>query len=371
MAISSITNPLGKRRRCEYAADVGRIVAIALLVVAVGCRQAAGIDDLQPQAGSGATAGNPTSGNGAAGAGNHGAGGTGGVGAGGLGGRGGAGELPPMLGPEGTSCAAGLDCGGVSCCETRLVPGGTFPMGRSASGSDAFGGGDDDEIPEHDATVDHYYLDTFEVTVGRFRAFVDAWPLPLPVGAGAHPYHPASGWSQALNNKFSTAADLIDDIQCANGISVTNWTVTPTTNENMPMNCVTFADSLGFCIWDGGRLPTEAEWERAAAGGEENRRYPWGAEEATAELAHYQESFYMPNVDVHQFPLGRGRWGHFNLAGGVYERVIDRYDPDWYAGEGSNCFNCLNLIPGVLHLSRRQLVQHRNVPARDAPQRRR
>jgi formylglycine-generating enzyme required for sulfatase activity len=62
----------------------------------------------------------------------------------------------------------GDDCGGQSCCENILLPGGTFPMGRSVDGTDWFSG-PADEQPEHDATVAPFYLDTFEVTVGRFQ----------------------------------------------------------------------------------------------------------------------------------------------------------------------------------------------------------
>ncbi|HQY59964.1 MAG TPA: SUMF1/EgtB/PvdO family nonheme iron enzyme [Polyangiaceae bacterium] len=83
------------------------------------------------------------------------------------------------------SCAAGLTCQGRDCCESLVVPGGTFPMGRSEAGTDAcppatFCASDDQ--PEHAVTVSSFVLDTFEVTVGRFRAFVDAYGGPPAAG---------------------------------------------------------------------------------------------------------------------------------------------------------------------------------------------
>jgi hypothetical protein len=55
------------------------------------------------------------------------------------------------------------------------------------------------------------------------------------------------------------------------------WTDTVGPNENLPMNCVPWYKAFAFCVWDGGRLPTEAEWNYAATGGNEQRKYPWGS----------------------------------------------------------------------------------------------
>ena len=86
---------------------------------------------------------------------------------------------------EGPSCTGGLDCGGVSCCQNIVVPAGTFPMGRSASGSDAFAGSNDEQ-PEHTVIVASFALDTFEVTVGRFRKFADAFDGTPPAAGAGH-----------------------------------------------------------------------------------------------------------------------------------------------------------------------------------------
>src|SRR5208337_5658772 len=55
------------------------------------------------------------------------------------------------------------------------------------------------------------------------------------------------------------------------------WTSAPGTQETLPINCVNWYAAYAFCIWDGGFLPREAEWEYAAAGGSEQREYPWGS----------------------------------------------------------------------------------------------
>jgi len=109
------------------------------------------------------------------------------------------------------------------------------------------------------------------------------------------------------------------------------------------MNCVTWFEAAAFCIWDHGRLPTEAEWNFAAAGGAEQRIVPWalpGQEILTGEYAVYSAD--MNNRRTHpelvgSCPLGHGRWGHYDLAGNVTEWVWDALF-DCY--EENTCDNC-------------------------------
>lgn len=121
------------------------------------------------------------------------------------------------------------------------------------------------ETPTAEATVSGFELDKYEVTVGRFRAFIagyDAWRSaahPAP-GAGAHPLIPDSGWRPEWS-LFETAAELESEagIQC----SSLSQTFTVGSAE-LPVNCVTWLEAFAFCISDRARLPTETEWEAAA-----------------------------------------------------------------------------------------------------------
>jgi formylglycine-generating enzyme len=235
------------------------------------------------------------------------------------------------------SCAGGLKCGSASCCEAKLVPAstsGTLPMGRSAAGTDkcpswdfsAFCPSQDGaELPEHPATVSDFKLDTFEVTVGRYRKFVEAYPASKPVaGAGAHPKVATSGWDATWPIAVDRSA-LIGGLQC--DAKHSTWTDAPGANENKAITCIDWYEAFAFCAWDGGRLPTSAEWEYAAAGGSENRLLPWGGTAAPDCAIANVSGCGDAIVDVGATPLGAGKWGHQDLGGNVYEWIVDGYSP--------------------------------------------
>ncbi len=214
-------------------------------------------------------------------------------------------------------------------------------MGRSTAGTDAYAAGNTNEVPEHTATIAGFRLDLYEVTVGRFRKFVDAYPGSKPlVGAGANPSVAGTGWDTA----WALAADqatLKTGVNCA--ALYQTWRDTAGTTETLGMSCVNWYEAFAFCAWDGGWLPTEAEWEKASAGGDENRLYPWGAAAPTTSLAVYGGSTFADILAVGSKPLGKGRWGQYDLAGGMYEWVFDFYDAAWYGGAGGTCTNCANV----------------------------
>jgi formylglycine-generating enzyme required for sulfatase activity len=205
--------------------------------------------------------------------------------------------------------------------------------------------GGDDELPEHAARVGSYGLDRYEVTVGRMRRFVEAYDKPtllalLGAGAGEHPVIAGSGWQADWDDRLpDTAGELEAALACH---ASATWTAMPGGNETYPLNCASWYLAYAFCAWDEGRLPTEAEWERASIGGDDNRLYPWGDAAPSAMLANYSATDNSTMVDVFAKPAGAGRWGHQGLAGSVWDWVFDLHDPGWYPGGGNDCQDCAN-----------------------------
>lgn len=182
------------------------------------------------------------------------------------------------------------------------------------------------------AKVSDFRLDRYEVTVGRFRAFVTTGrgtqDKPPLAGDGAHPRVMGSGWSMDWRgNLLTDSAALKTALKC-NGQGT--WTDAPGNGENLPINCASWYEAFAFCTWDGGRLPTEAEWNYAAAGGTEQRAYPWsnppGSTTIDASYAVYGGAA-IAAVGT-KSTKGDGRWGHADLSGNVWEWVLDWYvDP--------------------------------------------
>ncbi len=257
--------------------------------------------------------------------------------------------------PQFTSCSGlAMTCGpgaNESCCRTEAVPGGTFLRGYDGTVT----------YPDmgYPATVSGFELDVYEVTVGRFRAFVNAGlgtQASSPIaGAGAHPRIAGSGWDAAWNASLAVStSELANRVTC-NGTYRT-WTDEPGVNETRAMNCVTWYEAMAFCIWDGGYLPTEAEWAYAAGGGSEQRAYPWSSPAGSTTADCTYANYYI-NEPVGTFcvngvtggvsrvgsvaPKGNGRWQHADLAGDVYEWVLD-----WHADSYAlPCNDCAQLTP--------------------------
>lgn len=244
-----------------------------------------------------------------------------------------------------TSCEASAGsrgiCNGVSCCQSLLVPGGTFVRSYDAVIFTT-------SSPE--AKVSAFYLDKFEVTVGRMKQFLmhyDAAADRMP-GDGKAPHIATDvGWSDSYQLP-STAAEVLAKVQCENG----GWPVAMGDDENRPVTCVDLSVAYAFCIWDGGRLPTDAEWNFAAAGGSEQRTYPWKAPvdaPITPEHAYYAAEDHLRPTTVGIHPKGDGRWGHSDLAGNVFEWTLDAYREP-YSEEP--CNDCLDLSPASSRMSR-------------------
>lgn len=243
---------------------------------------------------------------------------------------------PPSCEELADSCGPGSD---EDCCTTLRVPGGTFWLGRRSGDPDSDvcdANGNficqSNETPGVLATVGAFGLDRFEVTIARFRKFIEAGS-PKPGGSTGEPrLRWEMGWSLP-----STPAEWSGALAC-NPLYLV-WTDEEGDNEDRPVNCIDWFSAHAFCIWDGGFLPTEAEWELAASGGEE-RVFPWssaGTSTITERHAVYSEP--TPGVVGSRSPAGDGRWGHADLAGGVWEWTLDTYAEDF---PYSPCNDCVN-----------------------------
>lgn len=195
-----------------------------------------------------------------------------------------------------------------------------------ARGAVVGGGFDRVNDPGLRASVADFELDRYEVTVGRFRQFVADYPRnrPLPE-AGAHPLLAGSGWDPEWDAMLpADEAALRASLQCDPNFRT--WTEAPGESEALPINCVSWYLAFAFCAWDEGRLATESEWNYAAAGGNEQRLFPWGAAPPDDSRAVFgcdtaSTACLLPGVG--STPAGDSKWGQSDLSGSVAEWVLD------------------------------------------------
>jgi formylglycine-generating enzyme required for sulfatase activity len=194
--------------------------------------------------------------------------------------------------------------------ESALIPAGNFRMGSPR------GEGNSDEHPRHQVYVDAFYMDKYEVSVGHYKECVDAGKCSAPMtGVGC------------------------------------NWG-NPERGENYPVNCVDWNQADSYCRWAGKRLPTEAEWEKAARGGAETRYsfgndesvygdYAWDRENSggkdhpmwfiAGRYLHLKK--YVNNYGGLSHPVGQkkpNQFGLYDMYGNVWEWVHDWYDENYY-----------------------------------------
>jgi formylglycine-generating enzyme required for sulfatase activity len=119
---------------------------------------------------------------------------------------------------------------------------------------------------DYRATVSDFRLDDYEVTIGRFKNFVAVYEDHQPgVGSGRNPNNADDpGWASSWNDALpGSQAELEASVVACDAPFVTYGSA----DANLPMNCITWFEAYAFCIWDGGRLPTDAETNYAAVGG--------------------------------------------------------------------------------------------------------
>ena len=191
--------------------------------------------------------------------------------------------------------------------EMVYVPAGEFPMGSND--------GEDDEQPVHEVTLDGFWIDRTEVTNVRFSQFVEA--------TGHQTNAEKEGKSWIWNG---TKWELVNGADWrypgGPGTSIIGL-------DEHPVVQVSWDDAQAYCEWAEARLPTEAEWEKAARGAD-GRRYPWGSEAPTSDLCNFEFYIGMPNK-VGSYPAGASPYGVLDIAGNVWEWVADRYDESFYS----------------------------------------
>lgn len=164
------------------------------------------------------------------------------------------------------------------------VPEGEFLMGKGLVRKNA-------DSPQHIVYLDSFWMDKYEVSNALYIKCIQA----------------------------GGCAELVSD-----NTNYQSWIY-----RNHPVTYVTWDQANVYCQWAGRRLPTEAEWEKAARG-TDGRPYPWGKEAPNARLANFSGSLIHELVSIYRYPLGASPYGALNMSGNAREWVADWYDPEYY-----------------------------------------
>ncbi|MGZ8380504.1 MAG: formylglycine-generating enzyme family protein [Nitrospira sp.] len=190
---------------------------------------------------------------------------------------------------------------------TITIPASPFLLGSARVDNAPYGNWtpfDDTEIPQHRVWLDTYEIDRDEVSLGEYLVFLDQ-----------HKMDPSNALQQLLWHVITVHA-IPDE-------SLTRW----------PALYITWAEANNLCAAKRARLPTEAEWEKAARGSEGNL-FPWGTAAPSTTLAmfgqhHVHEIPILAAIDSHE--EGKSPYGLHHMAGNVAEWVQDWFGPDYYA----------------------------------------
>ncbi len=245
--------------------------------------------------------------------------------------------VEPIIAPSATLevVAGSVSINPITGLTVSYIPEGTFTMGSDTDYSMRRG---ICLTPQHKVTLDKYWMDQTEVPIAAFRKFVGATGYRTEGERNGN-----AGWIWNYKDNDWNKIDSPD--------SGPTWQkplggkTTPTGIDQHPVSQVSWNDATAYCEWAGGRLPTEAEWERAARGDKDTRMYPWGGVDLFADLLNFgDKSFkcrfcnyrvddgYQYTAPVGSFPLGASPFGLLNMAGNVYEWVQDSYD-------GTSCYD--------------------------------
>jgi eukaryotic-like serine/threonine-protein kinase len=203
--------------------------------------------------------------------------------------------LNPTAAPSGRTFDAGEErTANVDGMIMVYIPAGSFRMGGLDADRKV------QETPDRSVTMKDFWIDKIEVTVGMYALCVQAGACEPP-------------------------RDFTSE-------SRTRYFGNPEFND-YPVIHVTWGDAKAYCEWAGRRLPTEAEWERAARG-DDFRIFPWGDERPDASRANFNW-LVRDTSRVGSFPAGASPFGVLDMAGNVWEWVEDYYNPTFYSSAGS------------------------------------
>ena len=199
------------------------------------------------------------------------------------------------------------------------VPAGEFTVGSPE------GEGNDDEHPQHNVYVSAFWIDQAEVTNEQFARFVDA------TGHSTDAEKDGWGWVWA-GSEWQQIGSEWQQIEGADWRHPDGPEMTIADRMDHPVVQVSWSDAQVYCQWAGKRLPTEAEWEKAARG-MGGRKYPWG-DTFDGKKLNYSgtDHGYEYTSPVGSYPAGASPYGALDMAGNVWEWCQDRYGSDYYAG---------------------------------------
>lgn len=277
----------------------------------------------------------------------------------GMAGSGGSGSPPASCGEGAPTCGANLS----DCCASIAVPGDTFYRSYDGVSPDYLS-------KAYPASVSGFKLDQFEVTVGRFRAFLAAvtdtgWRPEASSGKHTH-LNAEQGLLNKADDSFEAGWDSAWDAQLDGDVEEWNarlicntesasWTPEAGSREQWPITCVNWFEAYAFCIWDGGFLPSETEWNAAASAGKQQRAFPWSNPPTSlvidCDYANYygrddgQDYCGAPGTGsvsrVGALLAGNSLWGHADLAGNVFEWTLDSFAD--YVTDCPDCFYSADL----------------------------
>jgi ergothioneine biosynthesis protein EgtB len=194
------------------------------------------------------------------------------------------------------------------------IPGGIYDLG--------FNGKEfcyDNELPEHKVYLQPFKIDVVPVTNGDFVKFVEAG------GYQDYKYWLADGWDLVQENGWDTP--LYWESKDGRWIKK-DFRGLHEIESNEPVVNISYYEADAYARWAGKRLPTEAEWEKAAGWNEDlNRKtlYPWGDNEPTPEYANLLESYFWGPSKVGSYPDGKSYYGCHQMIGDVWEWTSSEY----------------------------------------------